>query len=584
MSQMKTCACVGSSGPRSPSGKGKSWHASREFRFGPLLTVLAVFTVSTLDLRSYISHPTILQQNTLCTSTIPPHHLTRVHLGLLPAFHSHRRLQVVVRLFYGSGSASGTTLNIFETPSVNGLNRSRGPDAFTNTRTSTFVPPSSTPATPSGVGQAEPMSGRTGRASPSYGDYDPSSGRQQQRASSSNAGSRSGFTSHRSRPRKYGDQEDTSRRSSSAGGFIPPRWAPPTYDSYTQSGMMGYGGAAPSSYASYASYGTYSAYGNGMSAYGYANTYGNGSGYGYDSTRGYHSTASNFAYNDPNNNTSSGSGYSSYRLASSSSSTSQPTFPHQYSAYASNFDQDPASSQPASMHPPQSGQPKLNPLEAMLQRAREQTRRSRSSSPTPPGTTSSSRTSTKPSSKASSPPPRLTEPSEEYLRTTLQPSTRISDGDPEEGSRKLIVLDLNGSLVLRSAHVTASARKAAASKFHVFFLYSSPYISMFLLLLCPPIYWSSILILPASRFQVPTPTPNPQAIQPTVHTPAPHLPSERSIRVRISRLSWSIYCMKRRRSGWTLWFGVVHRYVFFPRRLCPSVPFSFLYADIPVLT
>jgi len=482
LSQMKTCqvsACVGSSGPRAPSGKGKSWHASREFRFGSLLTVPAVFTVPTLDLRSYISHPTILQRNTLCTSTISPHHFIRVHLGLLPAFHSHRRLQVVVLLFYGSASASSATSSIFGTTSVDGLNKSRGSDAFTNTRTSTFVPPSSTPAAPSGVGQAESMSGRTGRASPSYGDYDPSSGRQQQRASSSNAGPRSGFTSRRSRPRKYGDQEDTSRRSSSAGGFIPPRRAPPTYDSYTQSGMMGYGGAAPSSYASYASYGTYSAYGNGMSAYGYANTYGNGSGYGYDSTRGYHSTASNFAYNDPNNNTS--SGYSSYRLASSSSSTSQPTFSHQYSAYTSTFDQDPALSQPASMHPPQSGQPKLNPLEAMLQRAREQTRRSRSSSPTPPGTTSSSRTSTKPSSKASSPPPRPTEPSEEYLRTTLQPSTRISNGDPKEGSRKLIVLDLNGSLVLRSAHVTASARKAAAGKFQVFFLSSSS----FLVLSCP---------------------------------------------------------------------------------------------------
>ena len=573
----QTCqvsACVGSSGPRSPSGKGKSWHASREFRFGSLLTVPAVFTVPTLDLRSYTSHPTVLQRNTLCTSTIPPHHLTHVHLGLLPAFPSHRRLQVVVRLFYGSASASSATSSIFGTASVDGLNKSRGSDAFTNTR-STFVPPSSTPAAPSGVGQAEPMSGRTGRASPSYGDYDPSSGRQQQRASSSNAGPRSGFTSRRSRPRKYGDQEDTSRRSSSAGGFIPPRWAPPTYDSYTQSGMMGYGGAAPSSYASY---GTYSAYGNGMSAYGYANTYGNGSGYGYDSTRGYHSTASNFAYNDPNNNTSSGSGYSSYRLASSSS-TSQPTSSHQYSAYTSNFDQDPASSQSASMHPPQSGQPKLNPLEAMLQRAREQTRRSRSSSPTPPGTTSSSRTSTKPSSKTSSPPPRPTEPSEEYLQMTLQPSTRISDGDPKEGSRKLIVLDLNGSLVLRSAHVTASARKAAAGKFHVFFLSSSSY----------NLYSSSfpahllVIDTDSPRFQVPATTPNPQAIQPRAHTPAPHLPSERSIRVRISRLSWSIYSMKRRRGGWILWFGVVHRYVFFGR-LCPSVPFSFLYADIPVLT
>ncbi|KAF8178060.1 hypothetical protein BJ912DRAFT_856472 [Pholiota molesta] len=47
------------------------------------------------------------------------------------------------------------------------------------------------------------------------------------------------------------------------------------------------------------------------------------------------------------------------------------------------------------------------------------------------------------------PPPKRTEPTEEYLAVSLQPSPRIVE--PSQ-ARKLIVLDLNGSLVLRSAH------------------------------------------------------------------------------------------------------------------------------------
>ncbi|CAA7263834.1 unnamed protein product [Cyclocybe aegerita] len=52
--------------------------------------------------------------------------------------------------------------------------------------------------------------------------------------------------------------------------------------------------------------------------------------------------------------------------------------------------------------------------------------------------------------KSSPPPPsRRTQPREEYLVTSLQPSTPLQDATL---SRKLIVLDLNGSLLLRSAH------------------------------------------------------------------------------------------------------------------------------------
>ncbi|KAF8193750.1 phosphoprotein phosphatase [Pholiota molesta] len=47
------------------------------------------------------------------------------------------------------------------------------------------------------------------------------------------------------------------------------------------------------------------------------------------------------------------------------------------------------------------------------------------------------------------PPPKRTEPTKEYIAVSLKPSPRIAE--PSQ-ARKLIVLDLNGSLVLRSAH------------------------------------------------------------------------------------------------------------------------------------
>ncbi|PPQ91769.1 hypothetical protein CVT25_000594 [Psilocybe cyanescens] len=61
---------------------------------------------------------------------------------------------------------------------------------------------------------------------------------------------------------------------------------------------------------------------------------------------------------------------------------------------------------------------------------------------------------TSPGKRSSSPPPppppqRRTEPREEYLRASLAPSWHV---DAPASARKLIVLDLNGSLLLRSAH------------------------------------------------------------------------------------------------------------------------------------
>ncbi|KAF5313855.1 hypothetical protein D9619_013054 [Psilocybe cf. subviscida] len=47
------------------------------------------------------------------------------------------------------------------------------------------------------------------------------------------------------------------------------------------------------------------------------------------------------------------------------------------------------------------------------------------------------------------PPPRRKEPTEEYLNITQNPSSHVED---PSSARKLVVLDLNGSLLLRSAH------------------------------------------------------------------------------------------------------------------------------------
>ena len=55
----------------------------------------------------------------------------------------------------------------------------------------------------------------------------------------------------------------------------------------------------------------------------------------------------------------------------------------------------------------------------------------------------------------SSPPPKRAEPTDDYLWTSREHSRRLDD--PTQ-SRKLIVLDLNGSLLIRSPHVRRSGR------------------------------------------------------------------------------------------------------------------------------
>jgi hypothetical protein len=54
-----------------------------------------------------------------------------------------------------------------------------------------------------------------------------------------------------------------------------------------------------------------------------------------------------------------------------------------------------------------------------------------------------------------SPPPRRAEPTDDYLLTSLEHSRRVDD---PTRSRKLVVLDLNGSLLLRSPRVPRASR------------------------------------------------------------------------------------------------------------------------------
>lgn len=70
----------------------------------------------------------------------------------------------------------------------------------------------------------------------------------------------------------------------------------------------------------------------------------------------------------------------------------------------------------------------------------------------------------------SSPPPKRAEPSDDYLLTSREHSRRLDD--PTQ-SRKLLVLDLNGSLLLRSPH----SRKAGQSRLRT--VYSRPYLPSF---------------------------------------------------------------------------------------------------------
>ena len=55
----------------------------------------------------------------------------------------------------------------------------------------------------------------------------------------------------------------------------------------------------------------------------------------------------------------------------------------------------------------------------------------------------------------SSPPPKRAEPTDDYLLTSREHSRRLDD--PTQ-SRKLVVLDLNGSLLIRSPHVRRTGR------------------------------------------------------------------------------------------------------------------------------
>ncbi|KAF4622483.1 hypothetical protein D9613_009089 [Agrocybe pediades] len=79
----------------------------------------------------------------------------------------------------------------------------------------------------------------------------------------------------------------------------------------------------------------------------------------------------------------------------------------------------------------------------------DKSKRHYTSSQTVPSSSQSRARSSSPPRPATPPPPRRTTPIEEYLEVAEKPSWTIQDAS---SARKLIVLDLNGSLLVRSAH------------------------------------------------------------------------------------------------------------------------------------
>ena len=83
-------------------------------------------------------------------------------------------------------------------------------------------------------------------------------------------------------------------------------------------------------------------------------------------------------------------------------------------------------------------------------------------------------------------PEKPTSPTESYLQLSLQPSLPLAD---PTASRKLLVLDLNGTLLLRSAHSGRRAPPFSYSRFHhqstsgpypaLRTIYPRPYLSSF---------------------------------------------------------------------------------------------------------
>ncbi|RXW19610.1 hypothetical protein EST38_g6239 [Candolleomyces aberdarensis] len=80
-------------------------------------------------------------------------------------------------------------------------------------------------------------------------------------------------------------------------------------------------------------------------------------------------------------------------------------------------------------------------------------------------------------------PPKQTEPSPEYLSISLQPSTPVTDS---KSQRKLLILDLNGTLVLRSPHTRKNAYQLQGASRPLRAVHRRPYLLTFVDYLLDP--------------------------------------------------------------------------------------------------
>ena len=81
-----------------------------------------------------------------------------------------------------------------------------------------------------------------------------------------------------------------------------------------------------------------------------------------------------------------------------------------------------------------------------------------------------------PRSPPSPPPPKRTKPTDHYLSNSLRPSWKL---DNPTQSRKLIVLDLNGSLLLRSPHQQKQGYALSSHTRPLRTVYTRPYLAAF---------------------------------------------------------------------------------------------------------
>ena len=96
-------------------------------------------------------------------------------------------------------------------------------------------------------------------------------------------------------------------------------------------------------------------------------------------------------------------------------------------------------------------------------------------SPSPPKD-SEDRIPARKRSKSPKQPPPQKKPSPEYLATTLEPSSKLDDFSAQ---RKLLILDLNGTLVFRSPHQKKNAYQYRGNQRPLRTVHRRPYLTSF---------------------------------------------------------------------------------------------------------